>query len=195
MTTDVGTAPVTAADAAKATRTLRTFIDINKLTEDVGFTIETLQDAMLKHTGLFVYYASQTIEARKQFEKAKAGVDILKAKLDDEHRTTLKAGGAKTTEGAIEAAVTSDTRYIGAQARLIEAQGIWKLCEVAESAFSQRRDMLLELARDRRKEREGELLVKARDEAGRIMDERLKAVVASIRGNQKPSVAGEAKAA
>ncbi|MNR43263.1 hypothetical protein D3C85_1618700 [compost metagenome] len=40
-----------------------------------------------------------------------------------------------------------------------DAHAVWKLAEVAANAFDQRKDMILELARDRRKEREGQLRV------------------------------------
>ena len=118
-----------------------------------------LDSAMVEHASLYVHYASQTVSARRQYERLKNAFEILEARLDAQYREALASEGKKATEAAIRNALVADSRWSGAQARVIEAQSIWKLCEVAESALVQRKDLLLEIARDRRREREGELRV------------------------------------
>lgn len=135
---------------------LKTFIDTAKLTQDLSINPVNLDDAMIGQAALYMYYAGLTIEARKQYERLKSTVGIIESKLYAENRARLISEGTKPTEGQINAATQTDTRWVAAQGKLIEAQGIWKMCEHAEQAFGQRKDMVLELARDRRKEREGE---------------------------------------
>lgn len=143
---------------------LKTFIDNKQLKVEIGIDMTNLDQAMITHAGLELHYATQTANARHQYERVKSAVEILEAKLDAEMRDTLAATAEAEkkkapTEAAIKAAVLVDKRYSGAKSRLNEAQYIWKLCEAAENAFHSRKDMLLEIARDRRKEREGQLRV------------------------------------
>ena len=138
---------------------LKRFIDSDKLKQDVGINMADLDSAMVEHASLYVHYASQTVSARRQYERLKNAFEILEARLDAEYRESLAGEGKKVTEAAIRNSLVADSRWSSAQARVIEAQSIWKLCEVAESALVQRKDLLLEIARDRRREREGELRV------------------------------------
>ena len=146
---------------------LKQFIDDTKVKVDISINTADLDSAMIQHAGLEWHYATQTAHARYQYERIKSAVEILEAKLDAEYRESLAAaaegdGDKKKkapTEAAIKATILADRRYASAQSRLHESQHIWKLCEATENAFRSRKDMLLEVARDRRKEREGELRV------------------------------------
>lgn len=138
---------------------LKEFIDAEQLRTDVSINITNLDDAMVNQAGLFVHYASMTIKARKQYERLKSTVEIIESKLYAQYRQQMIADGIKVTEAQIDNAIKTDKQWVGAQSKLIEAQSIWKMCEAAENALGMRKDMVLELARDRRKEREGELRV------------------------------------
>lgn len=143
---------------------LKTYIDEKKLKEEISIDMVNLDSAMTSHAGLELHYATQSAHARFQYEKVKSLVEILEAKLDAEVRESLSESAASSgkkapTEASIKAAVLVDKRYVAARSRLIEAQHIWKLCEAAENSFRSRKDMILEIARDRRKEREGDLRV------------------------------------
>lgn len=135
------------------------FVDPEQLKKDVRIDPTNLDTAMIEHASLYVHYAMQTVRARRQFDRVKNAFEILCAKLDAEHREDLAAGGKKVTETLVENSVKSDARWSAGQARVIEAQSNWRLAEIAENAFHQRKDLLLEIARDRRKEREGQLRV------------------------------------
>lgn len=140
---------------------LRRFVDMDQLKKDVSINPNDLDSAMMEHASLYVHYASQTVSARRQYERLKNAFEILEARLDAEYRESLSSeGGKKPTEAAIRNALVADKRWSGAQAKVIEAQSIWKLCEVGENALIQRKDLILEVARDRRKEKEGELRVR-----------------------------------
>jgi len=138
---------------------LKRFIDFDQLKKDVSINPSDLDNDMIQHASLYVHYASMTVNARRQYDRLKSGFEILEARLDSEIRTVAAAEGKKITETGIKSAMTADPRWSGAQAKVIEAGSIWRACEVAENAMSQRRDLILEIARDRRKEREGQLHV------------------------------------
>ncbi len=142
---------------------LNVFIDSDQVKADISINLADLDTAMIEHAGMELHYASQTAHARRQYERVKSAIEILEAKLDAEVRTAA-VGDKKPTEASIRAAVTADRRYSAAQSKLIDAQHIWKLCEAAENAFRSRKDMLLEVARDRRKEREGSLRVRENED-------------------------------
>lgn len=137
---------------------LKTFIDHDQVKVDISINTADLDTAMIEHPGLELHYAMASANARRQYERLKSAVEILEAKINAEVRESW-VGEKKPTEAAISAAVLSDARYSSAQSKLIDAQHIWKLCEATESAFRSRKDLLLEVARDRRKEREGQMRV------------------------------------
>lgn len=138
---------------------LNRFINPDQVRIDVSINPATLDDEMMNHASLYIHYATQTVNARRQFDRLKSAFEILEARLDGEIRTEALASGKKVTEGSIKSAMVADKRWSGAQSKVIESGSIYRLCEAVESAMSQRKDMILEVARDRRKEKEGQLRV------------------------------------
>jgi hypothetical protein len=149
---------------------IKTFVDPEHLKRDVEFSPADLDDAMTRHAALFVHYAAQAAQARRQFDRMKATVEILESKLYAEKRETLtqaavdgvdpedkKAKPKLPTEAQVDAAVKSDPRWMKAQVALIDARAQADLANDAREAFRQREGMIIQLASDRRKEREGEL--------------------------------------
>ncbi|MPS48474.1 hypothetical protein [Methylobacillus sp.] len=135
------------------------FIDADKLKQDVSVNLADLDNCMVEQPSLYIYYASLTVQARRQHDKWKNAAEILESQLYSHYRTEMSAAGAKVTEAQIQAAVKTDARYSKVYSNIIEAQSIWRMCEAAENAFNQRKDLILELARDRRKENEGKMRV------------------------------------
>jgi hypothetical protein len=150
---------------------LKTYIDPEQMKLDINIDIADLNTGMQRQASKYAYYATQTVYAKSQYERFKAALEILEAKLDGLHRQALKEENPKTTESQIKAAVLTDTRYKNMAKQVIRAQEIYRLCEVAERAFDHRRDMILQMARDASKEREGALRVAANTtNRDRIMD-------------------------
>lgn len=137
-----------------------------QIKKDVSINIADLDNAMIEHPSLYVHYAFKTVEARRIYDRCKNTLEIIEATLSSIYRTELTKDGGKTTEAQIANAAKLDPRYKTANEGLIKAQAMWRFSEIAESAFVQRKDLILELARDRRKEREGQLRV-LEQEAGR----------------------------
>lgn len=137
-----------------------------QIKKDVSINISDLDNEMIEHPSLYVHYAFKTVEKRRIFDRCKNTLEIIEATLSSIYRADLTKDGAKTTEAQITTAAKLDPRYKKANEALIAAQAEWRFSEIAESAFVQRKDLILELARDRRKEREGQLRV-LEQEAGR----------------------------
>lgn len=171
-------APVREAAPAQPTGDipLERFINAEQLKKDVAINMNDLDNAMMQHASLYVYYAGQTVKARRQHDRLKNAFEILEARLDKFYRDQFATEGKKVTEGAIRQALVADERWSNAQGRVIEANSIFRMCEVAEDALVQRKDMILEIARDRRKEREGQMRVLE-------LEEQKKAVAKSLRAS------------
>lgn len=156
---------------------LTPFIDAERLEKDILINSADIDGALSTHASLYVFYATQAVNARRQYERVKSAFEILEAKLDHEHRIALKEENPKTTEAQIRSAVVADKRWINLQGKLIDAQHIWKLCEVGADAFSQRKDMVLEIARNARKEAEGQLRVLEKDAVNDAVTKKVRAML------------------
>lgn len=137
------------------------FADPDQLKVDISIDLTNLTGAMQTHASTYVHYAQQAVRARRQFERYKTAVEIQEALLDSKWRTTLKEENPKTTEGQIRAAVVTDPTYRAANSKLIDAQMEFRMAEIAERAFDNRKDMLLQIARDAARESAGPLRVVA----------------------------------
>jgi hypothetical protein len=150
------------------------FIDPARLARDVSISLTNLDDALMTHASNFVHYAVQASNARRQYERMKAAFEILESKLDNKWRVALKEENPKTTEAQIRAAVVGDKEWSQANVRMIEARTIYELAQDAKEAFTMRRDTLLQLAKDAREERLGQLRVTQEVDARGRVDEMLR---------------------
>ena len=151
---------------------MNSYVDPDKLREDVQIDITDITGGMVAQTGLYVHYASMTVRAKRQYERWKVAVEICEAQLDSLYRKSLvtqeddgKGKGTmktvKPTEPQVKAAINNDSRWKAASNAMINAQEIYRLAEVAERAFDHRKDMLLQIARDAAREQGGQLRVAA----------------------------------
>ena len=139
--------------AIKITR----FVDPEKLQVDLAFTEMGVNDAMMKHAGLYAHYATLCFKADDQISKAKQVYEITHAKVDSEIRSKAVADDRKITEKMVEAEAARDGRVVGAKKAMGEAQAIAGLCRHAVDAFRQRKDMLVQVASNRREEYKGQV--------------------------------------
>lgn len=147
---------VVSADSPLA---LREFVDADQLKKDVEFDPNDLDNAVRQHASLFIHYADRARLARRQFERMKAAFEILESRLAMHHREQQIKDGKKPTEASVDAAVKCDPRWFAAQQKVIDARAIYDLANDAREAFSQRRDMIVQVSVDRRREREGQLRI------------------------------------
>jgi hypothetical protein len=159
-------APVAAAAPAPAVTKsgLKVFVDVAQLKRDLAVNPNDLDDAVISQAPMFVHYAEQAAYARRQYEKAKLAADILESQLDSAWRKKLAEDGGKVTEKMVENAVKADPRYASAQNQIIEARALFDIANDAREAYTQRKDMIVQISVDRRREREGQLRIIAAKE-------------------------------
>lgn len=159
VATPAPTKPIGVTPTRKA-GALNTFIDADKLQEDLKFTENSISLAMTRQAALFAHYARLSADATYQSDRAKQQVELLEAQLNQKFRDSLVAAGTKFTEKSIDAMVISDSSYQAAQERAHEARAIAKMVESATESFRHRKDMLIQVGADLRMEKQGELRMK-----------------------------------
>jgi hypothetical protein len=172
----LSTQPQGAASALQ----LREFVDANQLKADVEFDPTDLDNAARSQAPMFVTYANLARLARRQFERMKVAVEIMESRLYAYHRDELTKEGKKATEAQIDAAVKTDKRYFAAKEKFIDARAIYDLANDAREAFSQRKDMIVQMTVDRRTERQGELRIMAADTAAESAQSARQAVLKGL---------------
>lgn len=141
------------------------YVNPDEFASDVKINMGDLSTELQQQTQKFAMYAMKAIRARRQYEIAEKALEITESQLDAQHRQVLKEENPKTTETQIRSAVVNDPRYRNASMRVINARQEFGLAQAAERSFDQRRDMLLQLARDAAREQGGPLRVMAATES------------------------------
>lgn len=140
------------------TLAITSFVNAEELVKDVSINSADISGEMVQHAQKFVHYAVLSASARAQHERLKTLADIIESKLYAAHRELMTADDKKKpTEAQIDAAVKADPRWFSIQQKVIEAKAISDLAGDAREAFKQREGMLIQVAADQRREREGEL--------------------------------------
>lgn len=150
-------------------------VDPDKLKEDFSINPTDLDSNMIEHPSLELHYALKTAAARRNYEGKKSRLEAVEADLDAKIRHDAADEGKKLTEASIRSAIVASKEYKVAVATLIDAQHKWKITEACENSMRSRKDMLLEMARDRRKETVGGLRVM--EESAGSLRERVAGIV------------------
>lgn len=184
---DMGSADVDelSADVPKtsAKAQLQFFVDVNQFNRDTKLTEATLDQAMMEQAGLRAFYGSQAAQAEGQHARLKVRFDVLEAKLYDEHRKSLAAGGEKVTEKMVENAVKLDARWSKAKNAVIEAETIASVNKALSVSLADRRDMMIQLGADRREEFKGAARVLAAQDERDSMAQRAADAAKRAMGN------------
>jgi hypothetical protein len=162
---------------------LQYFVDVNQFNRDTKLTEATLDQAMMEQAGLRAYYGSQAAQAEAQHARLKVRFDVLEAKLYDEHRKGLAAGGEKVTEKMVENAVKLDARWSKAKNAVIEAETIASVNKSLVISLADRRDMMIQLGADRREEFKGQLRITAAQDERESLAQRAAAAAQRGMGN------------
>ncbi len=139
---------------------LNTFIDPDRLQEDLSFSTNNISTAMTRQAAMFAHYSNLSAQAAYQHDRAKQQVELLQATLDQRFRDDLTSSGTKFTEKVIESMIIKDASYQAAQTRSHEARAIAKMVDTAADSFRHRKDMLIQVGADLREEKKGNLTMK-----------------------------------
>lgn len=140
--------------------------------QDVAFDSGDIDGALERHVPLYVHYAGIAIKARYALDTVKHQLEIVEAILYKEKRAELLEGNPKVTEAQIKAEVTIDSRHRKAVKNVADATLLYKTAESFQIGFDQRKDTLMQLARNLAKENTpGSLRVMANQDARqRLLD-------------------------
>lgn len=172
--------PTTGSTAAR----LNFYVDVNQFNRDTKLTEATLDNAMMEQAGLRAYYGTQAAQAEAQHARLKVRFEVLEAKLYDEHRKALGAGGEKVTEKMVENAVKLDPRWAKAKNTLVEAETIASINKSLVISLADRRDMMIQLGADRREEFKGGVRILAEQNERESLAQRAKDAFKNGRGVQ-----------
>ena len=125
-----------------------TDIKIDDLDLDVAFR---------EQASLYAHYAVLYRDAQRVAGAKKINLDVTRSEIDKSIRDAAATAGTKLTQAQIDAEIDRDKRYIQARLASIDASASEKLLANTLEAFGQRKDMLVQLGAQHRKEMEGPL--------------------------------------
>jgi hypothetical protein len=131
------------------------YVDADKAREDVDIDMTDLTGCMARHPGLFSFYSTQAVRAKSQADRMKSRMELVEAALDRKHRQALKGADAKVTEPQIKSAVQTDPIYRETYKLQLDAVEMARFADAITESFHQRKDMLLQIARDAAREQTG----------------------------------------
>lgn len=102
-----------------------------------------MDESVDNQAGWVYYWGEKLVDARQQADMKKVAMDEMEAKVSDELRTRLSAGGDKVTDKMVKEATTLDKRYHAAQEEYFRAKALAEFYDKAVcSAFDNKRSML-----------------------------------------------------
>ena len=131
--------------------------DPERFADDRNIDRRDLSNAFANQASLFAHYAEQHAAMMRQEANAKLRMELAHAKAYRAARDAAAVEKVKMSEAQLEAEVMRNTAYIRAVYAYNEAKSLTALAHGAVEAFKQRRDMLIQLGANERKEMEGEV--------------------------------------
>ncbi|EKY7584874.1 hypothetical protein QE887_004687, partial [Salmonella enterica subsp. enterica serovar Eko] len=92
-------------------------------------------------------YGSKLAQAEREVADAKLSLDAIEAKIYDNERKNLSMNGIKFNESVLDAKVKTNPQYLAKRQKLDDARHIADLYKHAVSAFSHRRDMIVQASK------------------------------------------------
>ncbi|ECD3753487.1 hypothetical protein E0S44_14970 [Salmonella enterica subsp. enterica serovar Orion] len=118
-----------------------------KIMADLEFDRENLEEVWRKQPRLLMEYGSKLAQAEREVADAKLSLDAIEAKIYDNERKNLSMNGIKFNESVLDAKVKTNPQYLAKRQKLDDARHIADLYKHAVSAFSHRRDMIVQASK------------------------------------------------
>lgn len=131
---------------------LETFVEPTQLQDDTSFTEATLDDNMILQSSLLAHYGQQSAKAQHQVDRMKHRLEITEAKSAKALRDEAAEEGKKITEKALEQELALTPAVVRAKRMLNEAKMIAETIKTAVEAIRHKRDMMIQIAAQRRSE-------------------------------------------
>ncbi|ECC9190059.1 hypothetical protein DRW71_09750 [Salmonella enterica subsp. diarizonae] len=118
-----------------------------KIMADLEFDRENLEEVWRKQPRLLMEYGSKLAQAEREVADAKLSLDAIEAKIYDNERKNLSMNGIKFNESVLDAKVKTNPQYLAKRQKLDDVRYIADLYKHAVSAFSHRRDMIVQASK------------------------------------------------
>lgn len=161
---------------------VRNFIDPAQLKIDSSMNPANLNASFMDQASLLVHYGTLEAQASRQVDDVKLLLENTEAAVDRKIRDEAATTGTKTTEPQLEKLVARHPKVIAMKKALNEAKQIEKIAKIAVEAFRHRKDMLVQVGANERKEMEGEIVTRIR-ENNQVRDLNNTAAVLRMRKN------------
>lgn len=92
-------------------------------------------------------YGARLARAEREVADAKLALDAIEAKIYDIERKNLSMNGIKFNESVLEAKVRTNPQYLAKRQKLDDARLIADIYKHAVTAFSHRRDMIVQASK------------------------------------------------
>lgn len=125
--------------------------------EDLKVNEFDLQNELYTQPSKYMYYTSLLETVRAYYESSELQLEQTWARLYEPARTALIQGGTqRPTKDQIESWIYQQDEYIGKKNAANHYSSLVKKLQYIVKSFEQRKDMLIQLATDSRKQREYE---------------------------------------
>ncbi|MDT7012614.1 hypothetical protein [Enterobacter cancerogenus] len=118
-----------------------------KIMSDLEFDRDNLEEVWRQQPRLLMEYGSKLAWAEREVADAKLSLDAIEAKIYDNERKNLSMNGIKFNESVLDAKVKTNPQYLAKRQKLDESRYVADLYKHAVSAFSHRRDMIVQASK------------------------------------------------
>ncbi|STS78550.1 Uncharacterized conserved protein [Klebsiella pneumoniae] len=118
-----------------------------KIMTDLEFDRDNLEEVWRQQPRLLMEYGARLARAEREVADAKLSLDAIEAKIYDIERKSLSMNGIKFNESVLEAKVRTNPQYLAKRQKLDDARLIADIYKHAVTAFTHRRDMIVQASK------------------------------------------------
>lgn len=120
---------------------------IEQILDDLNFDKNNLDEVWREQPRLLMQYGYKLAEAERSMADAKRKLDVTEARIYREARSKLGFDGVRISESTLDSRVKSDPSYVTARALYDDSKYQVDVYKQAVSAFSHRRDMIVQASK------------------------------------------------
>lgn len=120
---------------------------ITKIMADLEFNRDNLDEVWRQQPRLLMEYGAKLSQAERNAAEAKLSLEAVEAKLYDAERKNLSMNGIKYNESVLEAKIRTNPLYLSKRQKLDDTKHVADIYKHAVSAFSHRKDMIVQASK------------------------------------------------
>ena len=139
----------------KSVQLVKQFINIEQVQADCAINPTNIENELLGLSSIFARYGLLVARARVQRDGFKSRKSLTEALLEKEIRDKAAVDEEKVTNPQVAAKIAGNIQYVEADLALNEAAAVLAACTEARDAVKVKRDMLVQLNKNRATEYRG----------------------------------------